>query len=85
MNKNINWGAVQFSRWYEWKRTFIFVPKKDINGKLILGKAWLRERYGSILGEHNKKTDMTPIHSVRERVYARNKDVFLQKLQDTMQ
>lgn len=83
--KDIDWDSVQYTNWEDWERIFMFTPKRDINRKFIFGRAWKRERYGSVLGEHNPKTNVTPIHSVLERAYAKRKDVFIMKLKDTMQ
>ena len=74
----------QYAHWYEWEPTFLYIPKKDINGKLIVGRVWERKRYGSVLGEYNKDTHMTPMYQVTDTAYATSKDVFKQKLQDIM-
>ena len=72
----------KYSHWYEWERAFLYFPKTDINGKLIIGRAWKKERYGSITGEYNPKTGMTPIHQCTQAAYANDKDVFVEKLKD---
>ena len=59
--KDINWDAVEYHRWWEWEPTFIFFPERDVNGKLIFGRAWKRERYGSVMGEFDPKTNLQPI------------------------
>jgi len=82
--KNIDWDAVQYARWLDWEHTFIFIPKRDVNGKLIFGKAWKRERYGSVLGEFDEKTNMTVVYSITDIGYAGRKEVFMRKLQDNM-
>lgn len=77
--------SAQYDAWEEWKRTFVFIPKTDINGKLIFGRAWVRERFGTVLGDYEIKTGMTPVLSIRAFAYANNKDVFVEKLRDIMQ
>lgn len=75
----------QFAHWYEWERVLLLVPKRDINGKLIFGKAWMRERYGSVLGEYDPATHVTRVYTVTDRAYATNKAVFIDKLKDKLQ
>jgi len=77
--------AAQFSNWEEWERTFVFIPKADVKGKLVFGMAWKRERFGSVLGEYDSKTHMTPVYTVTDTAYANKKEVFIDKLQDKMQ
>ncbi len=74
--------GVKYAHWYEWERTFLFIPKTDVNGKLIIGKVWKKERYGSVAGEYDPKTGMTPIYQCTDTAYASNKDVFVEKLKE---
>ena len=76
---------VQFAHWYEWERTFLFIPKADINGRLIIGRGWKRERYGSVTGEYDPTTHTTPIYQCTDTSYATSKDVFIDKLKDNTQ
>ncbi len=84
MNKKDILNAAKYSHWYEWERTFVFIPKQDVNGKLIFGRAWKRERYGSALGEFDEKTNLTTIYSLTDIAYAGRKEMFTRKLQDRM-
>lgn len=72
----------RFARWYEWENTFLCIPKRDINGNLIIGKAWKRERYGTISGEYVRTTHMTKMYQVTDIAYATSKDVFIDRLKD---
>ena len=87
MNKTLRksiLGSVKFADWYEWKSEFLFIPKPDVNGKYIFGKVWKRERYGSVTGEYNPTTQMTPVYQVTDIAYANDKDVFIDKLRNKM-
>jgi len=77
-------SSAQFAHWYEWERTFLFIPKSDINGKLILGRAWKRERHGSVTGEYDPTTHTTTIYQCTEIAYATKKGVFMEKLKDKL-
>lgn len=82
--KDIDLDAVKYSRWYEWEHTFVFFPERDVNGKLILGRVWKRERYGSVRGEFDPNTYMTPVYSLTQIEYAGKKEIFIRKLQDVI-
>lgn len=83
--KDVDWDTVQYSGWCEWERTFVFIPKRDVNKKLIFGRAWKRERYGSVMGKLDKETNISLVYTITDTAYAKEKEVFIRKLQDAIQ
>lgn len=69
-------------KWSVWRRTFLILPKQDINDKYIIGPAWIRmvetcimeyeDNVGYIVASYGDHTE-----------YARSKkDIFVKNLKD---
>ena len=57
-----------------WRKVFLFIPRKSINGKLLWGSSWMKDGLIPYAGN-----DPLMTHTVIQ-LYASNKEYFVDKL-----